>query len=856
MKRLNYLFMLLLTCCLCTTLWSCSDDDDSKGKTEAATYANVEAPSADNIFSTSAIFKLSTKGIESCAYKVVEGEGAETMDGAIIYAEAQELSDGIKTLNDGDTDVTVYGLEGNKTYTVYFAFKMNDTFEVKRFVITTPAYSQVVTMIQADMFSIKFHVEVPEDEYYQLNLLDLETYNGYKLQFGHTDLDFIYSPWRPSNSPRFKGPHTFTLKNGDDPYKLEGCLNGGEYSEARSFPLHPGTGYAMFISQVNADGTTEGLVDGELEAPDDNAGILLDSRVATKPMAPNVKEYSESIEEVNGLTFTGRYAKTVFFTQQAIKGDGEVSINFDKLTERTAYITLTPSENIFRYAYTVIDEADYQGIIDYIGEDGLQAYVLDYPGGIGEGITTVKVNMTKGHKYKLYVVAVYDDDSTIMTMDVSDVFTGQESNLPASEITITPITMSSPYEIGFNVKAPNKDCKSLKYLCNTTGEWVLELNGMDGDNREAKIEELMDYYGHAITEEEVLSAINSETGYDFTFASEDETEITFAVQSFNEDEKSGIYEASAKSGKIPAKDPVNSKLFETLLGNWTATMTPANGNPITSAVRIGAGPEKISSLPADSKKKLIEYYMSFGNSQAEAEKTVEKYFKEYQEKTDYYTQKYKGQNFLVAEGFQYNEYDGSYMSSWALFNDLNYSSYDTDELFRDYGPKLFFEIYQENGVDKIKVATTKYTEDGNNYAYYVDPMANWNSTLLLMGCNTADPYTNVYNRIEFPVTVSEDGNTLTIESVTIDGVTYTPSIATEYMAGFATWSFQSAKGIVLTRTTSANALKTRAHATSNVKVSCHNGNHFRKTRLYGKPKAKVVSVEPFSMDAFKKAKKN
>ena len=122
MRNLYRCLFLLSAVVLAGGMWSCSDDNDESGTNGGEIVLGVEAPVSDALFATSATFKLSTKGAESYVYKAVEGANAAEPDPVVVYAEAQE--NGTVVTVTGDTDeALVTGLEGNKTYTVFFIFK-------------------------------------------------------------------------------------------------------------------------------------------------------------------------------------------------------------------------------------------------------------------------------------------------------------------------------------------------------------------------------------------------------------------------------------------------------------------------------------------------------------------------------------------------------------------------------------------------------------------------------------------------------------------------------------------------------------------------------------------------------------
>ncbi|WP_370795574.1 hypothetical protein [Bacteroides stercorirosoris] len=852
MRKLFQCLFLLSAVVLAGSMWSCSDDDDQPGTNGEDSTLGVEAPASDAVFATSATFKLSTKGAESYVYKVVEGANAAEPDPVVVYAEAQE--NGTIVAVTGDTDeALVAGLEGNKTYTVFFIFKVGNEYKIYSQKINTPKYSQMVTVIKTDLFSVTLHVEVPEDVYYSLGFISIEDYETYKMQYGKTDADYVVAnPYGDMRDPRYKGPQNITIENGVNAYA--GALNEKDYEDdIYPYAVHPGTGYVIFIGQCNEDGTSEGFVNyiDNGGSDDDDWGVL-------GSKLPNIKEYTEEKPISENMEFTGRYAKTVLFTQAPHKGTGSVMAQIDRATEKSVMITYTPSDDILQYVVALIDDADLEMFLNFVGgEDGLQISVLN-GGDRYDGVQQLTYSLTPGHTYTAYIVGVYNEDATIQTMDKLEGIKTIVSDKPAVEFKVTPLNMESPYQIGYNIKAPNGDCAAFKYLLNYTKDWYPELNGMEGENLEENIARMVATYGQGINDADVLSKINSAEGYDMAFSTMDDTESWLVLESYNVDEKTKLFydgdNYRTTSAPLKAEEPVNSELFSKLQGTWTATMTNAAGTTVTCPVTIASGPEQVATLPEDVKQGLVEYFVKQGKTQAQAEELVLKYFEEYKEGAAYYTQKYKNMNCLVATGFAYDDWYAPLATSWDLFHSTEYSAYNTDELFRDYGPKMFLKIEKdENGADVVSIITTRMLEDGYNYYRYVDPLADWYRTLVLCAYNTETP--DNYYTSDFPVEVSADMNTVTIKSLEQDGKIYSPGFATESY-GYPNWSFPTtAEGIILTRTADkASTVKgTRSISKVTPKVSARSGNHFRRTRTpYDFVSRTPVQGKVFSVDNMRK----
>ena len=852
MRKLYQCLFLLSTFALAGVLWSCSDDNDEPDPNGDGTVLEVEAPASDAVFATSVTFKLKTKGAESYVYKAVEGANAAEPDPVVTYAEAQENGEVVTVTGDTD-EATVTGLEGSKTYTVFFVFKVGSEYKIYSQVINTPKYSQMVTILKSDMFSITFHVEVPEDVYYSVGFISRENYETYKMIYGRQDVDFVtYNG--VMQDPRFKGPRNITIENGANGYI--GALNEKQYAEyADPYVIHPGTGYVLFVSQCAEDGTTDDYSDiKDNGGGDDDSGVLLSS-------LPNIKEYTEEKPTSEVIDFTGLYAKTMLFSQQAKKGEGTVNVTIDRLTEQTALITYTPSDDILQYAVAMIDDANLEEELTIIGgEDGLQASALLY-GSVLDGVQQLAYSLQKDHTYTVCIVGLYNETGDIQSFQKVSGIKPIVSDNPAVEFQVTPLKIENPYQVGFNIKAPNKDCFAFKYLFNYTKDWWPQLNSLEGDDLEANIASMIANYGQGVNNADILNQINSSEGFDLVFSSMDDTESWLVLESYNSDEKTKLFydgnNYKVSAAPLVPEEHVNSELFQRLQGNWMATMTK-NGaaTPVSVPVTIAVSPKTVSVLPDDVKDKLVAYFMENGSSKEQAEKNVLSYFNEYKEKAAYYTKKYEGQNWMVATGFTYDKNYSLFASSWDLFQSTEYSAFNTDELFRDYGPKMFFKIAKgENDKDEVTVVTTRYQDNGMDYYRYIDPVADWRGSLYLYAFNPASA--GSFYMADFPVEISDDMSTISIKSIEQDGVVYSPGFAYEIMAGsgYFSWSFPTTTdGIILKRVKDENIMRMTSNNIIQVpNVSAHNGNYFRRTRTpYDYIVKNPIQGSIFSIDSMKK----
>lgn len=821
MKKYSFLFLAMMSVFFC----GCSDDDNSKdvggGTTTEGPSVEISSINGDEgsaVYATSATFNLKANGVESYAYQVAEGEKKDSPAGEVIYAGATgEDGSGINALKDGDNSVTIYGLEGNKTYTVFFAFKADKEYILKSQVITTPAYTRRITVIDTKPYSIKVHVEVPENTYYKFSFGRRDMYQAQKDQFGMTDGDYV------SYGEFYKGPKTINLVDGE---------YWEENPDGDDVPIQVLPGYPNVILVAECD--EEGNVLCEYDFGDGGGGLLKSTRSVTPPLEDG---YTEVCSD-EGATFNGIYAKQYVYGGSTLI-ESKISVETLKITERSATFAIVPDESVVKYTVNAMSQEDYDYYVTLCGERGMPTYMLT-----GSDMYTDPLEMSthpdylpfeKGKKYKLIVVGTYSEDYSVQSIQTVD-FTPLESTKPEAKLEITPKEDPdhSPWMVWFNIKAPGKDCSYIKYLMNYMKEWTPMLNS--GTSKEV----LMQSYGQYVKEADIIDAINSDAGYDISFTSWENTESMMLVASFNSDEKMAVYEGTSSSLPEQDKARVESSLFDDLKGDWTATYhakwSDYTGEydkdvsfKVTLAGEPAQGPSSFNSgkdydaLFDYFKESAIKTGQNESDAAAYARTKVAELFEDYKSEATRYAGKYRGQNRLVGLGFDMAH---EYKSSWDLFCFLDYSAYDTEELFFDYGPKLFFEISKDtNGKDKMELVTDESR---------IAPVSAWQMyDIYLRGYNSAD-YNNAPTG-SFPVTVSEDKNTITIGGIEADGTMCYPSPVYYTMGNYYTFVTQTTSPIKLTKgwsepTTTAKASKL---AVNNGKKAgeVRKGNRFMRTSL-------------------------
>lgn len=817
-----FLMSLLLTG---TALWSCSDDDDNgkEGPGEPDYTVNVEVDDTQTA-STSAVLVLQTKGISEYAYQVKEGDVSTLPDGEELFLAAKGEGNVVECKSETEK-LSILGLEGNKKYTVLVSLKHEKTdktveYIVKSASVTTANYDKLLTVLSTTMFGLKFHVECPADKYFKYAVADKLTYESRNMQFEYTGMDMTYLEY---GAPIAKGPQTI---------EWEKVPIYADAPDEGTYQIYPGTAYYILIAECDKDGN----MNFESEGGGGDDGPILGSAIDTRTSSlPGLVGDCMDKPIDQGVTFHGFFARQEVRSEAPQKGNGEVKVKIATQTEHTLAFDCTLTGDVKEYLVSMLDETEYETVKRWVGKDGLQAAILT-------GIVPVIAQETeassfsipgleKKAKYHLFITGICDEEGAVQTyteMEVSTI----ESTKPLPVIEITPIEApegfeaGAPYNVWFNVKAVNHDCVAMKYLLNSVAEWTSTLNG------ETSIDDLFKYYGQPL-DEETLKSINSDAGANMSFSSWEGTESILKVAAYNEDEAYGISEGRNRTPEEPDKTRIESDLFNTLPSDYTARLTVDN-QPKDIKMTVTTNPfcDSPSNYAAFKNNEnyagLLAYFIELERESGSAtpevtgEARLKESFEDYKEMEAKYVSKYRGQNRIVITGFDVLDERSTYMSPWALFCTLNgYNSYGVSDLFYDYGPKMFIEVTNDNVVVPTNTMFIPPVMDWSDAAYYLAAKPVGGSQ-----CGFAD----------FPLNISEDGNTLEIGSITgTDGETiFNPALAQFY--GATAYSiFSNDTPIVMKRGwTGATEKALKAAVTRTGKsVGNRKGNHYKTTYLPG-----------------------
>ncbi len=710
---------------------------------------------------TEVYFGCLSYGVQEIAYKVVRGTSiTEKPSPEDIFAEAEEIVPG----HDGDMMFSVDGFEGGSDYVVYFAVKTTQgTYLLQTCNVTTRPYTELLTIINTTPVSVKFHVNMPEETDWLFFLDDRVTYQQMKQYYGWSDKDFFESV----GCVHHKGPQTIEIKNGDYWY-TETDWDGSAMGEML-YSFKPSTSYVMMVSAAYW---------GE----DSNGGRWI--------------PYYESTND-EGIQFTREYATEFFKTNPAMlpaEGEG-VEVTLKELTESTAYFEIIPSESCLGYHVLTLTSGDYYGLASFLGEDGMQAYTLEWGEPMIGANEYVISGLSVGTYYHIMVTGLFEENGAVQSF-YHDTFSPQESTLPLPVLEVTSVDEKNTHDkVYFNVKCTTKDAAVGKYVANYVKDWIPELNaGYSYDD-------MVEMYGLEFTEEE-LAQVNSDAGYELCYTSYEDVATRLAVVVGNADEK--ICEAvwaDSKAGPLPAKEKVESSLYADLEGDWvlnywdTQSYLSAENSDITQKYRQfqttittnpDFGPASYNAWKGDASYEFVLNALG-GNTTR-----VKNLFNEYKTVAAYHKEKYAGQNQIVGVNFPCGYYTKAEKQNvytpWDLFTSEYYSAYDNFELFYDFGPKVFFEVKDANTIVLKSDMSALPPLENFDGAYYMVGIGKKGSTnQYLLSC-------------EFPVTISDDKNTLTVHPVEYNGILYYPGTI-QYYNGNAYPQNVTPKELVYTRGT-------------------------------------------------------
>ncbi|MBR2859978.1 MAG: hypothetical protein IKB90_07870 [Alistipes sp.] len=549
---------------------------------------------------------------------------------------------------------------------------------------------------------------------------------------------------------------------------------------------------------------------------------------------------------------------------------GSVIVNTSGLKTDGGKITFTPTGDTFAYLVTVCADrsevnAGYFDLLKYVNNDPsllqwlttseVGAYLGIYPFYTSEGTVVLDLassvysgDIKAGMKYHVIVNAVPGKmQNGDMALDVSKqafqhiTFTLPEYKLPEPELVVTAYESYSPYKVKFNIKNPNYETlpvKKVVYAANETREFSSYMATYGYTYEDI----VLANDGYANLTEAEVEQVNSDFGYDMEFEVSANTRFTLAAMGWNtEGRPSTIGEGSkavaeAISTDIPSADPLDMTKLNALKGDWTATATVKTYDYNTGGTSSAQKSWKVTIGDLSTNNSLSEADYAVFEAAGVNKAAADAYLAQFNELAANYNASVLGQNRVLCQGWDLSgTRETSTASPWDLFLMPDYNASLVDYLFNDFGPKWFLQT----------------DADGNifvpvNYNV-IQPMMCWYNGMdhYLCSGNYEKGYANYINpadpmgvqSVGIPVEISEDGNTVTLKSVTIkpenEEIQLYPTMVYDAQGQLAFYNPYVMSEVVLTKGWNGGATPAPAKASSS-------------KHLYGK---KVVNGGDFKSPA-------
>ena len=746
----------------------------------------------------------------------------------------------------------------------------------------TPETSGISTILETRYDGYDMHIAVPQSVKDAGNVIrwtqsSLMTYNynaNYLNEFEH--LLYNSSKWTAEDI-------TLEYSDEDNRYQTGYDDDGDGYLdwEYKYEPIVPGEPVVFFLGEfAQVDETYQGS-DSDIWGAINSWGSgyylpLLDENWL------NVKG-PENYVSLDGMTISrpmddawyGAFERQFFRVKEPSVLDGGVDVVLEEVSPTSLKLNFIPAADVYQYSVLILDDPTYDWFMSLIGyrEEFKQWAVTSYFsfhtfGAIslsGNVVVDASSNFIGGcmpdSNYHVLVTAMGDREGTSQSFQEC-IFRTTSKVLPAPVIEVTPVG-STAYDVSFNIKCTSAQdgnpVEEAYYASDYVREWVYATNGG------ASYYDLVN--GNYMFSYEELSYINSEEGYTITIPSLDGETTRIAVLGYNSENTpndlnyhpSDILNCPAVADQtaewLEKKDPVDNSVFEKLKGEWTATATLIHdGARYTSSCTITISDNACdypSTLPSD----VYSLYQKFGYSISE----VDDLWEEFKTFADIFTEKrLTNQNRLLCTGW-IEDNAVEYLiarTPYELFTAYDYSGYDVETMFYDFGPKWYIEAVEDKSTGMVSlIAPFSFTQ--------LPPASNWcgsfhfgaydyESNLLLTECD------EVFNG--FRVEYDEENDMIFINPLTCYGRYYYPDLIYSDYYGNMTIRNIVASDIVLTRgaAESANSnkavRKSSAVCQSSAVTSVNARSHYKpRTRLSAPAQTPVVEVE---IPTFEQAKVN
>ncbi len=833
-------------------------------------------------------FEVTTVKIKAFAYTAVKAEEApeKAPNADVVFADGQMVE-----CSDGTHSFSLEELSPNTAYVVYVAGLLSEADEdgnnqpydeVLKVEATTGDFTEELTIFDNTGRSFKLHVKPQLSDpanVIKWGTCDLFMYNMNSTpDFEMLNLhdDYYGNYFQGDTTLVFDEEHGMVWSDemGDYITYFEAIVPGqpqylalGEYKYEEDEDVHGrwGWGPGYYLALMDQEGYMSALMDYWYG-------------------------FTEQMPDENPY-WTGYHKSIKFQTKAPELLDAGLEVDLSGLRANGGPIRINTNGTADRVTVMLLDPMTYEQVMPFLdnNEEYLQWFTTSYVGFMMVGAQTfaganIEFEMNdflwevyKDETYKLMVVATKDEvagsldamHQQYVKMDVNL----PDYKLPAPTLEITPVESTSPFEVSFNVKCPSQDAASGLYAANYAREWA------DAGFDEAPAE-AMEYNGNELTAEDIAK-INSAEGMTFTFTSHEDKLTKLGVMLKSIEGLAGeVVIAENKSMAEPAQTPVDSEYFTSLDGEWTAVAT---NRIITQEYDWQNGTYIYDTLITEKKSKVVigdvdypatlsddVYQTWFDATPYDTKEAVDEQYAMFKDAVDVFNKKTAAQNRILMNGFdfqvpltEYYTIYSKYASPFELWCSDSYNGYDNESPVWDFGPKWYLEVAADGTV------TAPFNMN------YFAPMSNWASYNAYYFAAASDkaymPYnTNVAADFpgkngQFPVEISEDGNTITVKPLVANNDTFYPNMGYVSWGDFSMGNYgQLVSDIVLTRGWTEESEDENVETTAvsnNVKYVPANYTNYYNVKPAQKPKARTaikalptyekVEMKVVSVDEFK-----
>ena len=826
MKRFFSYLSLVCVALVSFTMVACTktETDEDPSKPTPTPTPDVECsvtfgtPTASE---ASASVVLTVENYTDYAYIVEEntGNNKATLP-ALIFAEGTKGK-----LTNGENTIKIEQLTPGTSYIVWFAFAYKNIVvtKVEKVTLETATFSDELTIYDVDYMSAKAYFNypssIPEGSAVKWLLSDVACYNSFS-----------------------------------DAEPMALCLHDATYQNY----VTSNTNW-VFTEENNWFGDDNELFHWTPIVPNQPMYLILCEYAYTEEEvwyragwgpgyyipAFRLEEYYTACNTTGKFVdpepyYTG-YHRTEFFTSKApgiMKDKPTIDMN---LTPLGGKITLTPTDNIYAMCYAILDSQTYLSELLPLlnnNKDYLQWYFTSYHAfAIGQiarnayGQVDIILEkdywMTQGTQYTLFITSLSDENGSKQSY-TTKTFTLPRPTKPAPSVEVKGVdkpadevdkTGAQRYdEVYFNLKttSESEDNKaySAKYIANYERDWAALVQqykkNYNMTEEEANVE-VINTYGASLTAEE-LAALNSPEGWTICIETRADATTYCGAVIMNDH---GVYSAASigsyRSLKEPAAPAADMSKLNALKGDWTATATvkyvrwfydetrpEGEYNYQAEVVENLSCKVTIGEVGYEATLPESVYDIFFKSSNLTTREQVDAVYEQFKGSVDDFNDHVASQNRVLCQGFdlvtQYGGHDTVYASPYELFiaDSKKYTAYNYESPIFDFGPKWYLEIDEQGNI------TAPFNVN------YFSPAAQWNKYIFsFLGCSETHSLPNVKNDRDeivnghFPVTVSEDGNTITINPLVYGEAqdAYYPQLARTYIQG-GSYTFQLQSRIV------------------------------------------------------------